>query len=154
MRPGEMIALVGPSGAGKSTLVQLIPRFYDPTSGSILVDGYDLRDVDAALAAQADRHRAAGTVLCRGTVRENILYGRPDASEAETMRRRGARRQRPRLHHGSCPRATTPCVGERGAKLSGGQRQRIAIARAFLTGPAHPDPRRSHQRAGQRERAA
>jgi ATP-binding cassette, subfamily B, bacterial MsbA len=133
IQAGEIIALVGPSGAGKSTVLNLIPRFYDPTSGSIQLDGYELRSItqDSLRAQMAIVPQE--TILFGGTIRENILYGRLDASEAELI----AAAQAANAHDFimAFPLHYETVVGERGTKLSGGQRQRIAIARAILKGP-------------------
>jgi subfamily B ATP-binding cassette protein MsbA len=133
LQAGEIVALVGPSGAGKSTMLNMIPRFYDPTSGSIRIDGHDLRAVtQASLRAQL-AIVPQDTMLFGGTIRENILYGRLDASEADML----AAAQAANAHDFimAFPRQYDTVVGERGAKLSGGQRQRIAIARAILKDP-------------------
>ncbi|MCS6835137.1 MAG: ABC transporter transmembrane domain-containing protein [Anaerolineae bacterium] len=133
IQPGEIIALVGPSGAGKSTTFNLIPRFYDPDQGSIRIDGYDLRCVtQASLRAQVGIVPQE-TMLFGGTIRENILYGRLDASEDELI----AAAQAANAHDfiTSLPDGYETIVGERGIKLSGGQRQRVAIARAILKDP-------------------
>ncbi len=131
--PGEIVALVGPSGAGKSTLFNLIPRFYDPTSGAVKLDGIDLRDITLASLRANIGIVPQETVLFSGSVRENILYGRLDASEAEMIAAAKAANA-----HGfimELPQGYDTLVGERGVKLSGGQRQRIAIARALLKDP-------------------
>ena len=133
LQAGEILALVGPSGAGKSTMLNMIPRFYDPTSGSIQIDGHDLR----AITQDSLRAQLAivpqDTMLFGGTIRENILYGRLDASEADMI----AAAQAANAHDFimGFPQQYETVVGERGAKLSGGQRQRIAIARAILKDP-------------------
>lgn len=132
-RPGEVIALVGPSGAGKSTLVSLIPRFYDPTAGRILLDGVDLRDWPLrALRAQIGIVPQE-TQLFSGTIRENIRYGRPEATDDEVEA--AARAANAHEFIATFPRGYDTVVGERGIKLSGGQRQRVAIARALLKNP-------------------
>jgi subfamily B ATP-binding cassette protein MsbA len=133
IRPGEVVALVGPSGAGKSTLVQLIPRFYDPTAGRVLADGIDLREVTLRSLRSQIGIVAQDTVLFSGTVRENILYGRPDASEDELLA--VARAAHVDEFIADLPEGYDTPIGERGTKLSGGQRQRLAIARAFLIDP-------------------
>lgn len=133
VQPGEVLALVGPSGAGKSTLFSLIPRFYDPTAGRVRVDGHDLRDVtQASLRAQIGIVPQE-TLLFGGTIRENILYGRLDASQAELIE--AARAANAHDFIMELPDGYDTVVGERGIKLSGGQRQRVAIARAILKNP-------------------
>ena len=131
--PGETIALVGPSGGGKSTTCSLLPRFYDVTSGSITIDGQDVRDV-----TQESLRRAIGLVqqdvyLFDGTIRENIAYGRPDASDEDIVR--AAKSANIHEFIASLPEGYDTVVGERGSRLSGGQKQRIAIARVFLKDP-------------------
>ena len=130
---GETVALVGPSGGGKSTLCQLLPRFYDVDSGSVSVDGHDVRSL-----TQRSLRRAIGIVqqdvfLFADTIRENIRYGRPDATDAEVEQ---AARQA-EIYDDICamPDGFDTYVGERGALLSGGQKQRVAIARVFLKSP-------------------
>ena len=132
-RPGEVVALVGPSGAGKSTLVSLIPRFYDPSQGRILLDGIDLRDVGLLELRAHIGIVPQETQLFSGTVRENIRYGRPEATDDEVK----AAAEAANAHEFilSFPEGYETVVGERGVKLSGGQRQRIAIARALLKDP-------------------
>lgn len=129
-RAGEMIALVGPTGAGKSTLVNLLPAFYEPTSGRILVDGQDIREV--ALESLRD-HISVVTqepFLFNGTIRENILYGKLDATEAELR----AAAEAANCHEfiARLPQGYDTRVGERGIKLSVGEKQRVSIARALL----------------------
>ncbi len=135
IRPGEKIGLVGPSGAGKSTLVNLLLRMYDLESGRILVDGQDVARVEQdSLRAQIGVVTQDTSLLHR-SIRENLLYGRPDATEAElasAVRRARAEDFIPRLVDGEGRRGYDALVGERGVKLSGGQRQRIAIARVLL----------------------
>ena len=133
IRQGESFALVGPSGGGKTTLCHLIPRFYDVTEGRITVDGQDVRGV-----TQESLHRAIGIIqqdvfMFAGTVRENIRYGRPDATDEEVVRAA----MRAEIHDESMamPDGYDSYIGERGVMLSGGQKQRISIARVFLKDP-------------------
>jgi len=133
IEPGEAVALVGPSGAGKSTLFNLIPRFYDPTAGSVCVDGHDLRQVTLdSLRAQIGIVPQE-THLFSGTVRENLRYGKLDASDDELRAAAGAANAEEFIAR--LPQGYDTLVGEKGVKLSGGQRQRVAIARAILKDP-------------------
>jgi subfamily B ATP-binding cassette protein MsbA len=130
VRRGETVALVGPSGGGKSTILNLIPRFYDATSGRVLIDNVDVRDV--TLASLRD-HIALVTqepFLFDDTIRANIAYARPDASQADVEAAASAAAAHDFIT--ALPNGYATLVGEAGARLSGGQRQRIAIARAFL----------------------
>ena len=132
--PGEVVALVGPSGAGKTTLVSLLPRFWDADRGRILLDGIDVRNLRLA-----DLRSAIGIVpqdpaLFSGTIRENIAYARPGASQPEVES--AARGAHAHEFIERLPLGYDTVVGERGVKLSGGQRQRVAIARAILKNPA------------------
>jgi len=128
--PNQIVALVGGTGAGKSTLLSLVPRFYDPTEGSIAIDGRDLR----AITKKSLRAQIAivlqDTLLFSTTVRENIAYGRPDATEDEIID--AARRAQADDFIRQLPTGYASPIGERGGHLSVGQRQRIGIARAFL----------------------
>lgn len=127
---GQSVALVGPSGAGKSTLVNLIPRFFDPASGAVRLDGRDLRGIRLADLRASIALVSQEPVLFDGTVRENIRLGRPGADDAAVER---AAAQAGALEFiRSLPAGFETRVGERGSALSGGQRQRVAIARAFL----------------------
>jgi len=130
---GEKIAILGATGSGKSSLVHLIPRFYDVTGGRITLDGVDVRDIP--LKALRGRMGIAlqETVLFRGTLRDNIRYGRPDAAEEEVVS--AAKAARAHDFIASLPQGYDTAVGERGATLSGGQKQRVAIARALLVRP-------------------
>ncbi|MCD0178029.1 ATP-binding cassette domain-containing protein, partial [Deinococcus sp. 14RED07] len=130
---GQVVALVGPSGAGKTTLVNLIPRFWDVTGGTLRVDGRDVREY-----ALTDLRAQVGlvpqeTLLFSGTVRENILYGRPGARPEEVEA--AARAANAHEFIMAFAQGYDTVVGERGVKLSGGQRQRVAIARAVLKDP-------------------
>lgn len=131
--PGEIVALVGPSGAGKSTMFNLIPRFYDADSGSIYVDGFDVRNVTQASLRSQIGIVPQETLLFGGTIRENILYGRLDALEDELIAASIAANAHEFIE--KLPDGYDTLVGERGTKLSGGQRQRVAIARAILKDP-------------------
>ncbi len=133
VKPGEVLALVGPSGAGKTTLVNLIPRFYDVSGGSLCVDGVDIRSVQVKSLREQIGLVPQETLLFGGTVRENIVYGKLDASEAELIE--AARAANAHDFILQLPNGYETIVGERGVKLSGGQRQRIAIARAILKDP-------------------
>ena len=131
--PGEVVALVGPSGAGKTTIASLIPRFWDVTGGRITLDGVDIRELSFA-----DLRGSIGLVpqepaLFSGTVRENIAYARPDASDADVHSAAKAAHALEFIER--LPGGLATLVGERGVKLSGGQRQRIALARVFLKDP-------------------
>jgi ATP-binding cassette, subfamily B, bacterial MsbA len=131
--PGEVLALVGPSGAGKSTLFNLIPRFYDASKGRILIDGIDIRQISLASLRGQIGLVPQETQLFSTTIRENIRYGRLDASDAELIA--AARAANAADFIEAFPDGYDTQVGERGVKLSGGQRQRIAIARAILKNP-------------------
>jgi ATP-binding cassette, subfamily B, bacterial MsbA len=130
---GEIVALVGPSGAGKSTLFNLIPRFYDPTEGAVRLDGVDLRTITQASLRQQIGIVPQETLLFGGTIRENIRYGRLDATEDELMAAAKAANAHDFILE--LTNGYDTIVGERGIKLSGGQRQRVAIARAILKDP-------------------
>jgi ATP-binding cassette, subfamily B, bacterial MsbA len=133
VQPGEVLALVGPSGAGKTTLVNLIARFYDPSGGKVCVDGYDLRSVQVKSLREQVGIVPQESLLFGGSVKENILYGRQDASQEEMAS--AARAANADEFISKLPNNYDTIVGERGVKLSGGQRQRIAIARAILKNP-------------------
>jgi ATP-binding cassette, subfamily B, bacterial MsbA len=131
--PGEILALVGPSGAGKSTMFNLIPRFYDPTHGRVLLDGIDVRDLTQASLRAQIAIVPQETLLFGGTIRENIRYGRLEATEAELIE--AAKAANAHNFITELPDGYETIVGERGIRLSGGQRQRVAIARALLKDP-------------------
>ena len=131
--PGEVIALVGPSGAGKTSIANLLCRFYDPTQGSVRVDGRDLRAVKLNTLRRNVSVVLQDTFLFNASVRENLTYGRPGATDAEIQ----AAAEAAYAHEfiTALPNGYDTVVGERGVKLSGGQRQRLALARAILTDP-------------------
>ena len=133
INPGECLAVVGPSGGGKTTLCQLLPRFYDVCGGSVSVDGVDVRDV-----TQSSLRRNIGIIqqdvfMFAGTIRENIRYGRPDATDEEIIQAA----VRAQIHNEimEMPDGYDSYIGERGVMLSGGQKQRLSIARVFLKNP-------------------
>lgn len=128
--PEQVVALVGPTGVGKSTLASLIPRFYDVTSGSLKLDGYDVRDLSLESLRRQVSIVLQDVFLFHGTVRENLLFGNPDASEAQMIEAAKIANA-----HGfilDLPNGYDTLIGERGVKLSGGQKQRLSIARAVL----------------------
>ncbi len=130
--PGEMVALVGPSGAGKTTVLQLLLRFYDPQSGAIRIDGVDIARADPAALRARIGLVSQDPVIFSTDARENIRYGRPDATDAEV---REAARAAAADFLDALPDGFDTFLGEKGVRLSGGQRQRIAIARAILRDP-------------------
>lgn len=133
IEPGEIVALVGPSGAGKTSMVNLLPRFYDPTHGVVRLDGIDLRELSIKELRQQIGLVPQETILFGVSVRENILYGRLGASDAEVEE--AARIANAHDFIMALPQGYDTLLGERGASLSGGQRQRLAIARAVLRSP-------------------
>lgn len=132
-RPGETIALVGPTGAGKTTVVNLLSRFYEVTRGAILVDGHDIRDVKLESLRRQIGIVSQEAFLFNGTIRENILYGRLDATEAEMIE--AAKAANCHEFIARLPEGYDSRVGERGVKLSVGEKQRVSIARALLKDP-------------------
>jgi len=133
IRPGKTVALIGPSGAGKSTIVQLLLRFFDPQSGKIQIDGDDLKSLDLESYLSQVALVPQETLLFGGTIRENILYGKLDATDTEMIEASKSANAHEFIVEFSNGYDTL--VGEKGAKLSGGERQRIAIARALLKNP-------------------
>jgi ATP-binding cassette subfamily B protein len=133
VEPGQMIALVGPSGAGKTTVTYLMQRFYDPQSGSVRLDGQDLRELTLESISRAIGTVMQETFLFHATVRENVRYGRPEACDDAVMQAAQAAGLREMLER--MPDGIDTVVGERGYRLSGGEKQRVAIARAILKDP-------------------
>jgi ATP-binding cassette subfamily B protein len=133
MEPGRLTALVGPSGAGKTTITYLVPRLYDPTAGRILLDGHDLRDIKLASLPQHIGMVTQETYLFHDTIRANLLYARPDATQEELK----AACRTANIHDfiAGLPDGYETVVGERGYRLSGGEKQRVAIARVVLKDP-------------------
>ncbi|MFO0793665.1 MAG: ABC transporter ATP-binding protein [Candidatus Brocadiaceae bacterium] len=131
--PGQMIAFVGPSGSGKTTLTKLIPRFYDPTKGDILIDGYNIKDVKLHSLRKQMAMVLQEPFLFNDTVKANIAYARPDATDREVEEAGRAANAHDFIME--LPKGYDSVIGERGVKLSGGQKQRIAIARAILANP-------------------
>ena len=133
VKPGQILGIVGGTGSGKSTIINLLPRFYDVTGGKILVDGIDIRDYRTAPLREAIGIVSQETFLFGASLRENISYGRPDATEARILRAVEAAQLDDFLT--SLPEGLDTEIGERGSTLSGGQKQRVAIARALLLDP-------------------
>jgi len=134
VEPGQTVALLGATGAGKSSLANLIPRFYDVSGGRITIDGVDVRAIDEAALHGAIGVALQESILFTGPIRDNIRYGRPDASDDEVIA--AAKMAQAHDFISRFPEGYDSIVGQRGVNLSGGQRQRIAIARALLTRPA------------------
>ena len=132
-KPGQTVALLGATGSGKTTIINLLPRFYDPSAGRILIDGHDLRDVTLDSLRSQIGIVLQETTLFSGTIRENIAFGRPDATLAQVVA--AARAADAHGFIEAAPQGYETPVGERGSTLSGGQKQRIAIARALLLDP-------------------
>lgn len=133
IQPGQLVALVGPSGAGKTTITYLLPRLYDPTEGRILIDGHDLRDVTLKSLSEQIGMVTQETYLFHDTLRMNLLYAKPDATQAEIE----AACRAANIHDfiAALPEGYETVAGERGYRLSGGEKQRIAIARVLLKNP-------------------
>ena len=133
VEPGKTLALIGPSGGGKTTMSQLLMRFYDVNSGAVLVDGNDVRDLTQASLRQNIGIIQQDVYMFAGTVRENIRYGRPDATDEEIIQ--AAKLAEIHNEITEMPDGYDSYIGERGVMLSGGQKQRISIARVFLKNP-------------------
>jgi subfamily B ATP-binding cassette protein MsbA len=130
IKPGQLVGVVGPTGSGKSTVVSLIPRFYDPTAGKVTIDGHDVRDYKLHGLRDQIGYVLQDTVLFRGTILENIAFGRPGATRNEIVE--AARTANADEFIARMPKGYDTMVGERGLTLSGGQRQRIGIARVMV----------------------
>jgi subfamily B ATP-binding cassette protein MsbA len=133
IKKGELVAIVGPSGSGKSTLVDLVPRFYDPSSGSIIIDGVDLRSVEIRSLRDKIGIVTQETLLFNDTVRNNIAYGLENCSMDRLIAAAKAANAHSFIQE--MPKTYDSVIGERGVKLSGGERQRLALARAILKNP-------------------
>ncbi|MEX1325884.1 MAG: ATP-binding cassette domain-containing protein, partial [Desulfobacterales bacterium] len=131
--PGQMVALVGPSGAGKTSIANLICRFYDPIQGNVTVDGHNLRDIQLASLRRQIAVVLQDSFLFNNTVAQNLLYGKPDATEDELIE--AARTANAYDFITKLSEGFDTELGERGVKLSGGQKQRLALARAILADP-------------------
>ena len=130
---GKSVALVGPSGGGKTTICSLLPRFYDVTAGKVTIDGNDVRDLTLKSLRNQIGMVQQDVYLFDGTIRENIAYGKPDATDEEI--KEAARRANMDDFIMQLPKQYDTYVGEKGTRLSGGQKQRISIARVFLKNP-------------------
>jgi subfamily B ATP-binding cassette protein MsbA len=130
IKPGQLVGIVGPTGSGKSTVVSMIPRFYDPTKGSVKIDGYDLRDFKLKGLREQIGYVLQDTALFHGTIGENIAFGRPGASREEIIK--AAELANAHEFISRMAQGYDTLVGERGSTLSGGQRQRIGIARVMV----------------------
>jgi ATP-binding cassette subfamily B protein len=133
IKSGEKIGLIGETGVGKSTISKLIPRFYDINSGSIKIDGVDIKDYDVYSLRRSIGHVQQDVFIFYGTIKDNILYGNPDATDEEIIE--AAKKANIHEYILTLPEGYMTYTGEKGVKLSGGQKQRIAIARLFLKKP-------------------
>jgi ATP-binding cassette subfamily B protein len=133
VEPNQLVALIGPTGSGKSSFVNLIPRFYDVTSGSVLIDGHDVRTLSLIELRRQIGIVLQTSLLFSDSIRGNIAYGRPEAAQEEVIM--AARAAQAHDFIMELPKGYDTVVGERGITLSGGQRQRVAIARALLMNP-------------------
>ena len=133
LKKGENLALVGPSGGGKTTLCNLIPRFYEPESGDILIDGKNIKDITLHSLRSNIGVVAQDVYLFSGTIRDNLIYGKADATDEELID--AAKKAGAHEFISALPDGYNTYIGERGIKLSGGQKQRISIARVFLKNP-------------------
>ena len=133
MQPGQLTALVGPSGAGKTTITYLVPRLYDPIEGCVLLDGQDLRDLQLASLAEHIGMVTQETYLFHDTIRANLLYAKPQATQGELEA--ACRAANIHAFIAGLPEGYDTIVGERGYRLSGGEKQRVAIARVILKDP-------------------
>jgi ATP-binding cassette, subfamily B, bacterial len=133
IEPGQLAALVGPTGAGKSTVTNLLPRFYDPQLGAVRLDGHDVRDLTLESLGRQIGMVFQDTFLFHASIRDNLLYAKPDATEAEMVQ--AARAAYIHDFIASLPQGYDTVVGERGHRLSGGEKQRVAIARVILKDP-------------------
>jgi ATP-binding cassette subfamily B protein len=133
IEPGQLAALVGPTGAGKTTITNLLPRFYDPQLGAVRLDGHDVRDLTLESLGRQVGMVFQDTFLFHASIRDNLLYAKPDATEAEMV----AAAKAAYIHDfiASLPEGYDTVVGERGHRLSGGEKQRVAIARVILKDP-------------------
>ena len=133
LKAGEVVALVGPSGSGKSTLASLIPRFYDPSSGSILLDGVNLRELDIEGLRKITGYVTQEVILFNDSILNNISYGRKKDNPEDVIR--SAKTAHAHEFISEFPEGYETLIGDRGTRLSGGQQQRVAIARAILNDP-------------------
>ena len=143
-KPGELIAIVGPTGSGKTTIMNLLHRFYDPTSGRLTIDGHDVKNVRLDSLYRQIALVPQDTILFGGPIRDNIRYGREDATEEEIIAASTAAHAHEFIV--GFPDGYQTIVGEKGINLSGGQRQRVAIARAILKNPGFCCSTRPHRR--------